>query len=571
MFAAGACIFPAPHSFLGSSLQSSLGSSFDSLASPSAIPSLSLPVHRFRIHDPAGPDRLLPPSAAATPSVADPNGSTDGRWSISSCYLIGTDGRPARGAWKQVGDTIYAKPANDTPIGLALLVDAGAGGRVVLQTCFLPAREQPYDLFLEIARWMIKQFVEECETWQMWNPVIAGEAIELWDSARETFREALRCEEPLEAELLARRAIAFGLDAGEALALRHAGYLLSRRARRKALSSTTLGVCVDPVSPPGPRSVEAARRFDVIALRTPWSLIERKEGARDFSAVDAWAAWCAKEKKPVVLGPIIDFGTSGGSPNALPAHALKARGDAKRFRELVWNQARAIAERYGATTPLFIVTSGANCAGWHEEGIERMVDLTRTAIVAVRDVVRGARVVVELQSPGAEEWRGTKGTAWPTSFLQGLVAANLSLTAAGVRFTQGGGADPVRDLMTTASLLDGYVGREVPIFVTGFGVPGAADGSRAALERGVWRGRASDDSMPAWSPESQARWGASFLSIALARTFVEGAWWSRLQDVRGGPSDGVIDVDGNPKPVLARLLEIRQRLERDAKAQKAAR
>ena len=524
------------------------------------------PVHQFRIHDPAGPDRLLPP----TPARDGGNGSTDGRWSMSSCFLIGTDGRPARGAWKQVGDTIYAKPASDTPIGLALLVDVGAAGRLVLQTCFLPAREKPYDLFIEIARSMIKQFVEECETWQMWNPALAKEAIELWESARATFRDALRCDDPLEAERLARRSIAFGLDAGEALALRHSGHLVSRRARRKAVSSTTLGVCVDPATPPTPASMAAAKRFDVIALRAPWALIERKEGKRDFSAIDAWASWCVQEKKPLVLGPLIDFGTTDGEPNALPPHALAARGDAKKFRELVWKQARALAERYGATTPIFIVTSGANCAGWHEEGIERMVDLTRTAVVAVRDVARAARVVVELQSPAAEHWRGAKGTAWPTSFLQGLVAANLNLTAAGVRFTQGGGADPARDLMTTAGLLDGYVGRELPIFVTGFGVPSSGDGSRAMLERGTWRGRASDDAMPAWSPETQARWGASLLTIALARTFIEGAWWSRLQDVRGGAADGVIDADGNPKPILAKLLEIRQRLERDARSRKAA-
>ncbi|MFN9077794.1 MAG: hypothetical protein ACK5WX_10265, partial [bacterium] len=71
-------------------------------------------------------------------------------------------------------------------------------------------------------------------------------------------------------------------------------------------------------------------------------------------------------------------------------------------------------------------------------------------------------------------------------------------------------------------------------------------------------------------PDTQARWGSSFLTVALARTFIEGAWWSRLQDVRGGPSDGVIDADGNPKPVLAKLLEIRQRLEADARARRVA-
>ena len=253
----------------------------------------------------------------------------------------------------------------------------------------------------------------------------------------------------------------------------------------------------------------------------------------------------------------------------------------------MWAHVRALAARYARTTPLVIAASGANCAGWHEEGIDRMVDLTRTAVAAVRDVAREAKVVVELQSPAAESWRGTKGTAWPTSFLQRLVAENLNLAAAGVRITQGASGDPVRDLMTTAGLLDGYVGRELPVFVTGFGVPSADDGAAISFARGVWTPRgarcggdgaagpaadpAHDDAPPKWSPRTQAEWGGALFSIILARTFLEGAWWSRLQDAPDGPRDGVLDAQGQPKPVFARLLAMRERIERDAKAAQSSR
>jgi len=524
--------------------------------------------YRFRVHDPTGPDGLVGSTVGSTVDStveAASGGPTAGEsaatWRISACYLIGTDGRPTRGAWKQERDSIYCRAANDTPLGIALLVDTGSAGRLVLQTCFLPARERPYELFLEIARWTIKQFIEESETWQMWNPAIAKESIELWDRAREAFREALRSDDPLEGERLARRAIAFGLDAGEALAQRHAEHLVSRRFRRKRPSATTLGVCIDPETPPTPASIAAARRFDMVAVRTPWRSIERKPGTRDFSAVDRWVEWCMKEKKAFVLGPLADFGTTDGEPHALPQHVLALRGDPQRFREALWNQVRAVVARYSGATPLFVAVSGTNCAGWHDEGIDRMVELTRTAVVAVRDVAKSARVIVEIQSPGAEHWKGTRGSAWPTSFLQGIVAANLNLAAAGIRFTQGGDADPVRDLMSTAALLDGFLGRDLPIFVTGFGVPSRDGDTALAQSRGVWRGGSSTGDVAHWSPSSQARWGGSFLTIALARAFVEGVWWSRLQDVRNGPSDGVLDADGNPKPVLARLLEIRQSLE----------
>jgi hypothetical protein len=536
-------------------------------------------VHQFRVHDPLGPDPHAPAARGEGGQL---------QWDLSSCHLLGPDGRPARGAFKQVNGSIYARPANDTPIGLALVVDVGPRGRMMLQTCFLPARERPYELFLEIARWLIKQFVEDCETWQMWNPALAQDAIELWERARASFREALRCDDPVEAERLARRAVADGLDAGEALAVHHADHLVSRRARRKAVSATTLGVCIDPAVAPNAASVAALRRFDVACVRTPWRLIEPVEGKLDFAPIDAWVKSCLAERKPIVLGPFVDFGTTDGEPHALPQHVLAARSDAKRMRELVWAHVRALAARYARTTPLVIAASGANCAGWHDEGIDRMVDLTRTAVAAVRDVAREAKVIVELQSPAAESWRGTKGTAWPTSFLQRLVAENLNLAAAGVRIVQGASGDPVRDLMTTAGLLDGYVGRELPVFVTGFGVPSADDGSAMSFARGVWTPRRvgaagagavavapadppHDDAPPKWSLRTQAEWGGALFSIVLARTFLEGAWWSRLQDAPTGPRDGVLDAQGQPKPVFARLLALRERIERDARAHQASR
>ena len=50
------------------------------------------------------------------------------------------------------------------------------------------------------------------------------------------------------------------------------------------------------------------------------------------------------------------------------------------------------------------------------------------------------------------------------------------------------------------------------------------------------------------------------LKVSLARKWIEGAWWSRLQDTALA-SDGLLDREGRPKPVLESLLRIRNRLE----------
>jgi hypothetical protein len=81
-------------------------------------------------------------------------------------------------------------------------------------------------------------------------------------------------------------------------------------------------------------------------------------------------------------------------------------------------------------------------------------------------------------------WRDADGTAREIAFRPGQNLA-AALTAAGVRFTQGGNTDPVRDLMTVGGLLDGYIGRELPIFVTAFGVPSASSATEH-VDRGSW-------------------------------------------------------------------------------------
>ena len=487
---------------------------------------------RFRVHDPKGPDGT----------------GSNGSWALRSAYLVGPDGRPTLGTVVHDGGLIVCRSDREHPVGLALLVDAGSAGRIVLQTCFLPSQEEPFDLFIEIARWLIKQFILQSESWQMWNPALSGEALNQWDGAREAFRVALRCMDGPEAERLARKAIALGVAAAERLAERHSHFLLVRRMARKGINGDAFGLCVDPAIAPTGAAADAAKCFGVIALRTPWRRIEKRAGKLDFSEIDAWVQWAHSEKKRVIFGPLIDFGPSDhGGKCAIPDHVLATHIDAKRFRELIWNQARAVADRYKAISPFFITASGANLPTWRGDGIERMIELVRTATAAVRDARRDAKAILEIQSPGAEHWCGAHGAAWPTSFLQRIVGENLGFFAVGVRVVEALGQDPAREFLTITDLLDGYLGRELPVFVSGFGVPSSGDGG----DGGCWHG--------AWTPESQARWGGEMLKSSMARKWIEGAWWSRLQDTATA-SDGLLDRRAHAKPVLKELLMLRSRM-----------
>lgn len=491
-------------------------------------------MHRFRVHDPLGPDGSTP------------------EWKPMWAFLLDADGRTTRGAIRREGDCVVCVAEGTRHVALGLLGRVGATGgdageRLVVQTCLLPAREEPYELFVEVARWVIKQWLERCEKWQMWRPALSSDSAAIWEEARTRFRAALRSDDPREAERLAREAVQLGLEACELLARRHAEFLLGQRFRRKAASPATLGVCIDPSLPPTPAACAAAKQFDILVIRTPWREIEVAEGKRDFSRVDAWIQWAASQQKFVVLGPIVDFSLRDGKPVALPAHAVSALRDAKRFRELVYAHATAVVSRY-PRVGLVIAASGANLPGWAPVGLEQMFDWLRTAVVSTRNIKPAPKVVVELLSPSGDDWGGTAGAAWPIAFVQRMVSEHLPVAATGLRIVEGAHADSVRDLLSTASMLDAYGGHEMKVLVSGFGTvsTGGSD------PRGARRSGPSES--------TQAAWGRSLLEIALGRPFIEGAWWARLQDAPGGPTDGVIDASGRPKPVLAALMDLRRRI-----------
>ena len=492
---------------------------------------------QFRVHDPHGPDGSTP------------------EWTVRSGHLVDAEGRTMRGSVRRDGGSVVCTLEGGRHAALGLLAKVGGAGgagggsedRLVVQTCLLPERDEPYELFVEVARWVIKQWLERCEKWQMWRPALSSDSGAIWEDARGRFRAALRADDPREAERLAREAVQMGLEACELLARRHAEFLLAQRFRRKAASPATLGVCIDPALAPTPAACAAAKQFDILVIRTPWREIELSEGKRDFSRVDALVQWAASQQKFVVLGPLVDFSLRDGRPAALPNHAVSALRDAKRFRDLVYAQASSVVARY-PRVGLVIAASGANLPGWAPVGLEQMFDWLRTAVVATRSAKPAPKVVVELLSPSGEEWGGASGAAWPVAFLQRMVSESLPVAATGLRVVEGAHGDSVRDLLSTASMIDGYGGHEMKLLLSSFGVPSSGDGAA----RGARRGGPSES--------TQAAWARAMLEIGLGRPSIEGAWWSRLQDAPGGPTDGVLDASGRPKPVLRAIMDLRQRI-----------
>ncbi len=461
--------------------------------------------------------------------------------------LAGED-RAVRGASVREGSQLQFQPERASEAAYACLAPVGAMGRMLVQTCILPTRPEAYDFYLEVARHRIKQYIEKTEDWQMWDPARAGDALEQWERARRLFRTATVASDPEQAERAARDAVAQGMDAGEFLALKHAEIFLRRRYRAHAASSALLGVVVDPMTaPPEGLVAAAARMFDVLAIRVPWRAMDKGKGrkgeaAYDFAALDRWVAFASKEKKQVVLGPVVDL-----RREALPDAVSALSKDLDRLREVCWDHACVLASRYQKVNVFWNAVCGAGSNVMCEMSASQMSEFVRKIAFALRTHQRNARTMIEIDHPFHERTSNRLGAVAPTGLLERLVSDGVPLSAVGLRLDFVPDRLALRDLLMISSDLDRYIGRQLPVFISGFGTPSHGDVSQC----GSWRGDAS--------ASTQASWATRFARIAMSKPFVEGLWWSRLVDTNTA-TDGVLDVTGKPKPVLGKLLAWRQSL-----------
>jgi endo-1,4-beta-xylanase len=119
----------------------------------------------------------------------------------------------------------------------------------------------------------------------------------------------------------------------------------------------------------------------------------------------------------------------------------------------------------------------------------------------------------------------------PYTYFRDLVRAGVDFDAIGVQIYA-----PYRDLLDTVAMLERYESLGKPVVITELGVP------------------SEPDSMHAWTREQQAEWAERMYTILMPRPGIAGVLWYDFVDVQPFlPGGGLLDADGNPKPVYERI------------------
>lgn len=472
-----------------------------------------------------------------------------GRYPLTNAHLVGPDDLvvPGEVHFNAARHTIQCQKRTSQAVGLELLADAGPMGKLMLPTCLLPDREEPYHLMVELARHRIKMFLAKSEDWQMFDLSSEHPAMQQWEMARQLFTLALTTADPIEAERNARKSLTFGIDATEKLAMAHAEILLHRRFAQRAASSATLGVRIWPGRDSKPLRDIVQSDFDVVQIPMRWRDLEVEEGKYNWDAVDRWVQWAQQAKKPVMGGPLLDF-----SHAAMPQWMHVWQNDYETCRDLSYDHIERVVQRYRGAVGLWNIAAGLNVNDNFRFTFEQMMDLARMATLVVRQARPGARTLVELVQPFGEYLAFNKDALPAPRFIERLLQEGIRMDAVGLQLLFGSGTigHGSRDLMQMSNVIDRFAFLEQPILVTALGAPSES----VDADGGHWH--------EAWSNDSQAQWLSRAFAILLSKPFVESVFWGDLYDHTDAtlPAGGLITDAGKAKPALARLIAARRKL-----------
>jgi hypothetical protein len=483
---------------------------------------------------------------------------------LSGAYAFGQDAIPVRAELTVDKGQVFCSKRVPGACGLALLWETRGVGKFMLSTTRLPERSRPYNLNVELARAQMTRLAQKREDWGLFDFQGAEKINHDFQSVRAKFILALQADDPAQAAKLADEALAEGILAGEKMALFHADILF---ARRKATSPTGItgvfGCGVDLAAMRDDYSDRMREAFDFINVPIHWKLTEPKERQYQYTQIDAWFAWAARNHRPIHAGPLVSFDHS-----SLPEWLYLWEHDYEALRDLVYEHIQRIVQRYEKQVRTWTVVSGIHANNSFNLNFEQLMELTRMSCLQVKKLAPRCNVMIELAMPWGEYYARNQRTIPPLLYADMAVQAGVKFDCFGLQLYQGVPTDGlyVRDLMQISSMLDEFVGFGKPLHITACQVPSdiapdttdAWGGKESSAKAGSWHGP--------WTQRLQAEWLQAFSRMAISKPFVETICWRDLSDSDAHyvPHGGLCKDAIEPKLAYKELRALRGMLAQSA-------
>lgn len=441
------------------------------------------------------------------------------------------------------------------PVQLPAQVDSqaaswmkGKGHQLITGTATLVERAEPYHLITELARGKVNQVRNQAADWQGIGLSLSPQ---LFQSLRETSlsfaHTVCQPNSQDEADRLGSQALMTAIQTGESLIDAYIEQVLATRKGPQGKLPFYLSCGLDhPLT--GEAEEQFLKTFNAVRIPFNWRMIEPRESSYQWDKYDALIAWAKQHKLQIEGGPLVDL-----TPNRLPAWLDQNKGDAQSLANLFLDYLEATLLRYKSDIAFWTIIANAHDTNQLAIDDEDQIWLNAQLLAAAKQIHPDGRFCVSLSQPWAEHLARGERMYSAFVFADALLRSRVELTAINLECAVGWSSrgSRMRDFLETSRMLDLYAlfGAPLTLYI---GMPSSSDKSDAGYSP-------IDDGNP-WSPEMQAAWATRMVGLAACKPFtLSVSWlhWSDAQDPLFGHG-GVIDAQGNPKPVLAALQQFRE-------------
>jgi hypothetical protein len=427
-------------------------------------------------------------------------------------------------------------------------------GHFLLTTGSLMQRAEPYHLVLELARGKVNHLRTQAADWEMGGLVLPEELRKGLRSVSANFAHAA-CNQDDAGTIrtYAQKAIDQAVALGDQLVDAYMAQVLQFRLAREKPLPTLLACRINGPTPDTARTGLLRDAVNAVQLPFHWPTIEPTEGEYVWTSTDSLISWAETQGWGVVGGPVIDF-----ADHALPEWLGRYRGDLRRIINYMDDYLEMVLQRYGDRIKTWELAAGSNLPNVLGLSKDELLHLTNRLFDTAAQLKPDSSFVLGLAQPWGEYLGREERAYFPLLFTDALLRNRASVAAIDVEILMG--VQPrgslLRDALELTRILDLYSLLGLPLRVT-VGCPSSA--AADPQTRGDYtvqpRGGPAE-----WSPDVQARWADQCIALAVCKPFVEAVTWIHFADDQPHwfPHGGLIGSDGQPKPVVARLQELRR-------------
>jgi len=471
-----------------------------------------------------------------------------------ACLATGYDHTPVPTKVRVQGDRLIAQRELDESgyLRTPWLVDGI--GQVMSATATLMERDLPYHFLVELARGKLNQVRSQTAEWRMIGLQTSPALDQSLSNATKMFAQAALAMGEGNPDQQAQLALRQSYQTASQLIHLYIDQLVQVRKQRQAKIQTPFACRLRTV--PAPVHEPMLRQtFNAVCLPMTWRATEPKESTYNWTPVDQLVEWAHAAEMPIIAGPLVDFSASG-----LPDWLLTWNGDFGSLASFACDYIETAISRYRGRIRRWQLVAASNIADQLGLNDDDMLRLTARMAEAALQIDSELELVIGIAQPWGDYMTSEDHTYNPFVFADTLLRAGLPVAAFEMEWLMCAAprGSYARDLLESSRLLDMFAVLGAPLQVSlaypsKSSIDPLADPHQQLSGGGHWQA--------GFTPEAQADWASEFASLAVAKPYVSGVIWHQFSDAEPHlvPHGGLVDANGNIKPAMNRLRQVRDK------------